>query len=158
VVHPHARGERYYLRATRKLSIGSSPRTWGTRAHVQVAIRPQRFIPTHVGNASTAHAYAQTITVHPHARGERATVVTLMIVGGGSSPRTWGTRTAPGATLTATAVHPHARGERTTRCTTSAVKTGSSPRTWGTRRAVWRGAATPRFIPTHVGNAVFRVA
>ena len=48
-VHPHARGADLSVRASSSQMVGSSPRTWGRHPGVREKPRPQRFIPTHVG-------------------------------------------------------------------------------------------------------------
>ena len=172
-VHPHARGERLAAYRPAFSARGSSPRTWGTRS-CRLCRRPsRRFIPTHVGNASTRFAACSAAPVHPHARGERPRTQPLGAACTGSSPRTWGTPARlprPGrrrrfipthvgnATDASTScadwpVHPHARGERKTIMAIGKASDGSSPRTWGTRRPGSRTGGDPRFIPTHVGNA-----
>ena len=49
-------------------------------------------------------------------------------------------------------VHPHSRGEHTAPTFTITDSTGSSPRSWGTLYTVCYLGASPRFIPTVVGN------
>ena len=49
-VHPHARGEQFIRACAISLSVGSSPRTWGTVPLDQLRRLGRRFIPTHVGN------------------------------------------------------------------------------------------------------------
>ena len=94
-VHPHARGE--HLLRSRPVfpGTGSSPRTWGTPVLPARANRQGRFIPTHVGNTACTGTAACVTTVHPHARGEHHVLLLNQWVGGGSSPRTWGTLLRP---------------------------------------------------------------
>ncbi len=154
-VHPHARGERGLVANVLTKVLGSSPRTWGTQLHALGVVVDVRFIPTHVGNAMPVPAPVSSLTVHPHARGERLRTATARNSLSGSSPRTWGT---PGRThrvqgrcrfipthvgnaaarrlpATPSAVHPHARGERPMLSDPRSRSNGSSPRTWGTRGA-----------------------
>ena len=49
-VHPHACGEHEDQMKTVKSLIGSSPRLWGTRRPDEDSEKPDRFIPTPVGN------------------------------------------------------------------------------------------------------------
>ena len=70
-VHPHACGERYQHPAENKSTVGSSPRMWGTLRHRWCQLDQLRFIPTHVGNASSAAVFSANSSVHPHACGER---------------------------------------------------------------------------------------
>ena len=69
-VHPHARGEHCeWLPVLHKYN-GSSPRPWGTHTRLLLAPAMARFIPTPVRNTFTPVWLGQSITVHPHARGE----------------------------------------------------------------------------------------
>ncbi len=70
-VHPHARGEREVTPEAINHRDGSSPRTWGTPNEHLWTIFLNRFIPTHVGNATSLSRWCRRRTVHPHARGER---------------------------------------------------------------------------------------
>ena len=49
-VHPHARGVLSISAYLALISVGSSPRTWGTRRTPASLRTSARFIPTHVGN------------------------------------------------------------------------------------------------------------
>ena len=131
-VHPHARGERPLPRNLQTLALGSSPRTWGTLRVGQPGGLVVRFIPTHVGNALETKPEVTSLTVHPHARGERTCPIVFLRPEFGSSPRTWGTHSPaccseskrrfipthvgnaiePKNVDKVNAVHPHARGER----------------------------------------------
>ena len=172
-VHPHARGERTDDEVKAVALAGSSPRTWGTPRPQLLDADADRFIPTHVGNATDVELQINTCAVHPHARGERVISSGDVDILSGSSPRTWGTPSmravilnikrfipthvgnavpkAPG--LPRLTVHPHARGEREEPLPTPVDGSGSSPRTWGTRRRRAHAVGHVRFIPTHVGNA-----
>ncbi|QND86336.1 Uncharacterized protein ChrSV_4110 [Chromobacterium vaccinii] len=172
-VHPHARGEQEHAIATAARYAGSSPRTWGTGMDQRMAGAESRFIPTHVGNRQAAQTSAAHPPVHPHARGEQATVTWNASFNRGSSPRTWGTggglqKNGRGLRFIPThvgnrasktpenghvPVHPHARGEQATQAKSPAMRGGSSPRTWGTGYAAVEKTRQTRFIPTHVGNS-----
>ena len=95
-VHPHARGEHRDSTLRDMYSSGSSPRTWGTLIQPRRKHRHKRFIPTHVGNTDRCGATHRPHPVHPHARGEHTERLDRLIVGRGSSPRTWGTRAGAG--------------------------------------------------------------
>ena len=90
-VHPHARGEHHRSARRGDGKDGSSPRTWGTLVEIGVVLPGRRFIPTHVGNTRTVARESSFSSVHPHARGEHATIRRLKPPADGSSPRTWGT-------------------------------------------------------------------
>ena len=172
-VHPHARGERHHLTSWLTLAAGSSPRPWGTLAKHHPHCCPGRFIPTPVGNARPSSPSSSAISVHPHARGERAAGGRRAGLRPGSSPRPWGTlrgdlrdrelsrfiptpvgnAAAPCRRPCSTSVHPHARGERSSSGTRRPSSVGSSPRPWGTLQRRELGRRDGRFIPTPVGNA-----
>ena len=91
-VHPHGCGERKARTAYYQSGVGSSPRVWGTRQQAQHRNPQSRFIPTGVGNAPQKLKVNKSCTVHPHGCGERIKCVTSQLLGGGSSPRVWGTQ------------------------------------------------------------------
>ena len=174
-VHPHARGERAAHLIGHRPHDGSSPRTWGTLISIESRGVSLRFIPTHVGNAWRCTDRRSQSPVHPHARGERRRCKNEGFDPYGSSPRTWGTQfvvhagekfwrfipthvgNAPRtqSPRQPESVHPHARGERKPSTFKSHKFNGSSPRTWGTHEMRMRLMQAERFIPTHVGNALF---
>ena len=90
-VHPHARGERGALSAIAVGGAGSSPRPWGTPQSTYHHGEAWRFIPTPVGNAHSFDKGKSTVSVHPHARGERPAQNSPLPLRFGSSPRPWGT-------------------------------------------------------------------
>jgi len=152
---------------------GSSPRTWGTLRRVHFPAVPARFIPTYMGNAWPPRAGPATLQVHPHVHGERIGFILIAGCIGGSSPRTWGTRTSTARhhapqrfiptymgnaydermDLSEGAVHPHVHGERKCAESHALRRAGSSPRTWGTPPGVSGDGSGVRFIPTYMGNA-----
>ena len=131
-----------------------------------------RFIPTPVGNTGFGMAQPGAEAVHPHARGEHLWNLMTLGVGGGSSPRPWGTPREntpyipqprfiptpvgnthhPEVLRRHRPVHPHARGEHQSAWMKSSSLFGSSPRPWGTRRVLQEANFDRRFIPTPVGN------
>ena len=95
-VHPHGRGEHHPQLIVSEAGAGSSPRSWGTRYPTQSWFRPERFIPTLVGNTYSANSSAWARSVHPHARGEHGKKVFIPASLIGSSPRSWGTHILSG--------------------------------------------------------------
>ena len=91
-------------------------------------------------------------SVHPHARGEHLAASPNDCLGGGSSPRPWGTLLQAAPRASACTVHPHARGEHRCESARCPVGLGSSPRPWGTLDVVVGAFGPARFIPTPVGN------
>ncbi len=91
-VHPHGCGERLRDLGSTRLTLGSSPRVWGTRNAVMFLRVLNRFIPTGVGNALSRSTRRMAPTVHPHGCGERGAADVSHKLISGSSPRVWGTR------------------------------------------------------------------
>ena len=130
-VHPHARGDNLCPPHGLVLDPGSPPRTWGQQNASYMSYVLHRFTPTHVGTTGSGVARSRDRPVHPHARGDNATLGDCDVPGCGSPPRTWGQRAwrwpgRPGCRFTPThvgttldairrhrdaAVHPHARGD-----------------------------------------------
>ena len=151
-VHPHACGERWPVARPTVMSVGSSPRMWGTAGQQRAQRQQRRFIPTHVGNGSAGSAGKPHAPVHPHACGERVGARPEQRLVAGSSPRMWGTvagrcKTPPlsrfipthvgngpcaGTGSDCRPVHPHACGERPSPHAAGGLRAGSSPRMWGT--------------------------
>ena len=90
-VHPHERGEHSHWGKPSLLPFGSSPRAWGTFIFIVSSIELLRFIPTSVGNISSARFIDWAVTVHPHERGEHPFSLNPNHDQNGSSPRAWGT-------------------------------------------------------------------
>ena len=73
------------------ITLGSSPRLWGTQGGDLVEGITERFIPTPVGNTRWRRRERQNRTVHPHACGEHRHAFDGPLQFNGSSPRLWGT-------------------------------------------------------------------
>jgi len=69
-VHPHGCGEHIMRLLRVSVSIGSSPRVWGTYSIMYIKSASQRFIPTGVGNITIQLFIFMKPTVHPHGCGE----------------------------------------------------------------------------------------
>ena len=156
-VHPHVCGEHSSGNVHRMISIGSSPRVWGTLADPTADVTYRRFIPTCVGNIQGRLSDSDNPAVHPHVCGEHMTISARTNRTTGSSPRVWGTScasarracmsrfipTCVGNIRTAwrrrpfPSVHPHVCGEHTRGESIVYPRTGSSPRVWGTCHAVF---------------------
>src|SRR5438309_1331531 len=91
-VHPHTRGEYYAADDGTTSKIGSPPHAWGIRACPEGRDRRARFTPTRVGNTPPIRTFLTLQTVHPHTRGEYATVLSVRGVPFGSPPHAWGIR------------------------------------------------------------------
>ncbi len=128
---------------------------YGTPSLLHLAC--ERFTPTCVGNTSDKWAKCSRRAVHPHMRGEYATILTVRGLDSGSPPHAWGilqlnhrlakrprfTPTCVGNTnpalifIDTIPVHPHMRGEY---------------RLWEAH-----GLHVERFTPTCVGNTPRRL-
>ena len=90
-VHPHMRGEHpRRLQCDRQLP-GSSPHAWGTHLLMSFLFPGNRFVPTCVGNTQISIYTKYADAVHPHMRGEHASVQFQKAKVSGSSPHAWGT-------------------------------------------------------------------
>ncbi len=172
-VHPHRRGERPFIHQIRNDRRGSSPQAWGTHNRKQRPRKNRRFIPTGVGNASSASLRVTPASVHPHRRGERRSGIRRYTRRSGSSPQAWGTPQQTGRPVRTPRfiptgvgnasrdrsssmpppVHPHRRGERRQGVPVWGKTVGSSPQAWGTLYTQPVCRLMARFIPTGVGNA-----
>jgi len=172
-VHPHVHGELLFCAFSPCLTIGSSPRAWGTHNHPQIWLMRVRFIPTCMGNSDFSGTSLNNATVHPHVHGELSVNGIIPDLVRGSSPRAWGTlshrqfylidrRFIPtcmgnsytnGILAAIPAVHPHVHGELKSVSPLKPECLGSSPRAWGTPGRL--GAHDPEegFIPTCMGNS-----
>ena len=72
--HPHARGEKRFLRGQKILRYGTSPRPWGKDPQKHSESVKARNIPTPVGKSIKNTIKKFFITEHPHARGEKRVV------------------------------------------------------------------------------------
>ena len=71
-VHPHTRGEHVSTAENWPSTFGSSPHAWGTRRVDRSDDPDIRFIPTRVGNTTSAPCATSSTSVHPHTRGEHS--------------------------------------------------------------------------------------
>ena len=90
-VHPHVCGEHSSSFGHKLISLGSSPRVWGTFHPFTDIISKGRFIPTCVGNIGGTGYEAKFNPVHPHVCGEHMISSSYICYVYGSSPRVWGT-------------------------------------------------------------------
>ena len=151
---------------------------WGTLFIAYILQPLCRFIPTCVGNTPHRSPSSGSVTVHPHVCGEHLENVIIPSSTAGSSPRVWGTRiktyrlyrslrfipTCVGNTIHLNKllifypVHPHVCGEHAPFSGAFSCSNGSSPRVWGTLEAILLYLHIKRFIPTCVGNTLFRLS
>ncbi len=179
--HPHTRGENEDPHPKCCSIGGPSPHAWGEQVLSEKSNLYIRTIPTRVGR-TTADPYSKnTLTDHPHTRGENLSDRCVAENLFGPSPHAWGEpvhdseyvldyRTIPtrvGRTPTASEWyaappdHPHTRGENVLPFRGSAKKPGPSPHAWGEPPGLICLFVCRRTIPTRVGRtaqAVFAKA
>ena len=73
--------------------MGSSPLTRGKHGYNQVRLGRTRLIPAHAGKTWHQAVPKQAQGAHPRSRGENLDVVSLYLIGVGSSPLTRGKHT-----------------------------------------------------------------
>ncbi len=131
---------------------GLSPHLWGTRLRCWGGPKPQRFIPTPVGNTASLAALADPITVYPHTCGEHADVQRLLREDIRFIPTPVGNTERNHSAASPDTVYPHTCGEHTLMPWPIQNATGLSPHLWGTLFNIDHQAFGFRFIPTPVGN------
>ena len=139
------------------------------------AKRQGRFTPTYVGKIPPGKYKFSPSTVHPHIRGENASILLPSRTRIGSPPHTWGkwnrwtnwptskrfTPTYVGKIsallmyLWAISVHPHIRGENEVKDYHIWALDGSPPHTWGKLPSRQVSRVQSRFTPTYVGKMFF---
>jgi len=91
-VHPHGRGDNSPAPINSPGQPGSPPRAWG-QLPLSLSDRIfNRFTPTGVGTTVTTTNDPAQATVHPHGRGDNASVWRACPGVAGSPPRAWGQR------------------------------------------------------------------
>ena len=71
---------------------GSPPRSWGKLFAILHQADSARFTPTLVGKTTLCVSLSCRHPVHPHARGENAHPLDIVLQSLGSPPRSWGKR------------------------------------------------------------------
>ncbi len=72
------------------VNTGSSPRVWGQVTITDTMRTKLRIIPTRVGTSLIPDKQNLVDEDHPHACGDKNTIVLIDEIGTGSSPRVWG--------------------------------------------------------------------
>ena len=149
--HPHACGDKinFYIRLCHHL--GSSPRVWGQVLDTWNTYKNDRIIPTRVGTRRSCTHWHGIRWDHPHACGDKNSLILTSTLLTGSSPRVWGQEGRPvpysvGKRIIPTRVgtsvliikalflradHPHACGDKYMDEIAFETVGGSSPRVWG---------------------------
>ena len=150
-VHPHVRGAHSNRSRSRGLTVGPSPRAWGSLFDTGRTIMGGRSIPTCVGLTRPDRSCGWSSAVHPHVRGAHILWDHLSRRKDGPSPRAWGSRIGIPQEAGSSSVHPHVRGAHSVDAEALTIGVGPSPRAWGSRGDVLRPLPALRSIPTCVG-------
>ena len=152
--------------------MGSSPRVWGQEADFPDMYDEHRIIPTRVGTSRPTVTGREKERDHPHACGDKLTIVPPGFTLEGSSPRVWGqvfncvlvferhriipTRVGTSCPIisfsTVPKDHPHACGDKLQILLLMTTLKGSSPRVWGQAAEFGAMCGDFRIIPTRVGT------
>ena len=170
--HPRSRGENICPRCLTDRQEGSSPLTRGKRSAHRRSHHYCGLIPAHAGKTFVRRCGGLGPGAHPRSRGENVIMMSLRIVGLGSSPLTRGKRLPePGAghlqgLIPAHAgktrractcwcswwAHPRSRGENALAGKAADELVGSSPLTRGKRCRRRLFGRPRRLIPAHAGK------
>ncbi len=149
--HPHAGGEND-LRAIESSGVlGPSPRGWGKRRDCASLRGWGRSIPTRLGKPMRQRRQQESMTVHPHTRGETPLSRPVRAPKYGPSPRVWGKPASDEPRPRSETVHPHARGESLRTVAYSEIEAGSSPQMWGSIYTSSR-FSSPHQVRPHAGG------
>ena len=88
--HPHAYGDKRFIKHKEKFAVGSSPRVWGQEAHSRKLDLHKRIIPTRMGTRRRSFFAMMFSGDHPHAYGDKLIGWRVSDRSSGSSPRVWG--------------------------------------------------------------------
>ena len=88
--HPHACGDKTIMKEKLLDLLGSSPRVWGQASIRTILMNFLRIIPTRVGTSWEAPTRRIRKEDHPHACGDKLTLILSAVLYPGSSPRVWG--------------------------------------------------------------------
>ena len=170
--HPRSRGENSRASRASRCSRGSSPLTRGKRQHDHERPRRRRLIPAHAGKTLIGASGSPIMRAHPRSRGENFDVVSLYLIGVGSSPLTRGKPrggargSSGGGLIPAHAgktvwwngrrvqepAHPRSRGENDRPSIQRAMREGSSPLTRGKLVLACNREPKLGLIPAHAGK------
>ncbi len=88
--HPHAYGDKFCPQRYECRKSGSSPRVWGQASFISSDYNNYRIIPTRMGTSPAEQTRLVSRQDHPHAYGDKTTIVGICAIVLGSSPRVWG--------------------------------------------------------------------
>ena len=88
--HPHACGDKKEKSPERIGALGSSPCVWGQAIALTTLYKEVRIIPMRVGTSQTDFSASAYLKDHPHACGDKLTLICTSSISRGSSPCVWG--------------------------------------------------------------------
>ena len=88
--HPHAYGDKPNTLCIKALTLGSSPRVWGQATYTTENDSIMRIIPTRMGTRRVQPRRITSLWDHPHAYGDKISILCSGRAKQGSSPRVWG--------------------------------------------------------------------
>ena len=145
---------------------------WGQDRTESLPKLKRRIIPTRVGTSSQNGLAFDAFTDHPHACGDKGSLLKNCPAIRGSSPRVWGQVFADRCNAVNKGIiptrvgtsncdfvavciyqdHPHACGDKLLRYHSNVRTEGSSPRVWGQVLLTVKNSFPYRIIPTRVGT------
>ena len=176
-VHPRVCGEQRDRWLTGCWWYGSSPRVRGTERSLAHRLLVVRFIPACAGNRCRLLAIQRARSVHPRVCGEQISILGVLSLLDGSSPRVRGTdlfgnrgkaytrfipacagnRSYDSVLMRPKPVHPRVCGEQIHQQHMFRSINGSSPRVRGTAIGIAVNTGVDRFIPACAGNRKSRL-
>ncbi len=88
--HPHAYGDKIQITLVCQRVVKSSPRVWGQDILPYEKAWNMRIIPTRMGTSDPMFFFNFRLRDHPHAYGDKLTLLYRPLQNLGSSPRVWG--------------------------------------------------------------------
>ncbi len=89
-VHPHMRGDNYFINHITLFALGTPPHAWGQFYCLFCKFIKFRYTPTCVGTMVIKMGKGPMITVHPHMRGDNTNRTIRNIFNSGTPPHAWG--------------------------------------------------------------------
>ena len=151
-VHPHARGDDIAKENRPHRDSGSPPRPWGRFPPPEDIAFRLRFTPTPVGTMRYSTGACRRTSVHPHARGDDASLAGRAGQPLGSPPRPWGRCLVHRVAALRERFTPTPVGTMGAPQRTHCHPAGSPPRPWGRFPPSIIATVRDRFTPTPVGT------
>ena len=175
--HPRTRGDKYDIDALKKCASGSPPHTRGQEASKPKIWRICGITPAHAGTRILHGKRYHGIADHPRTRGDKANILSDVIVSGGSPPHTRGqgnfatnfafptgitpahagTRPPAAVRSTDSTDHPRTRGDKFQSDGVTLRREGSPPHTRGQVAPIVTSVINTRITSAHAGTRLLSV-